>query len=189
MKSPAAQRLSEVMKNFPGVRLLPGFHVHWRETVHVPLNEGLDPLGADGRLAPGYFEEVARRAFVLLSRQTDADDELILVMNGYPARPGVIGKYLKHPKLKYRMDSGREIWHDGEERIPVCRLILPCRKGDVRWRPLLCAISGRDFAGQPRLRHAGSLYPPDVFVVNETKRSIFHMYDDRGVDLFKQSTE
>ncbi|MET3575575.1 hypothetical protein ACFFIY_05960 [Bhargavaea ullalensis] len=183
MNFPAAKRLAAFMTQFPGVDLLPGFHVHWPETVHIPLNQGLDPFREDGRTDPEYFEEVSRRAVRVLEKEMGPEDELLLVLNGYPGRPGVIPKYLKHPELKYRMDSRQTIWPDGEDRIPVTRLILPCRAEDIRWRPLLLAISGQDFGRHPQLRKAGSVYPPDVFVLNETKRTIFHMYDDRGCDL------
>lgn len=185
MKSPAAKALSDVMSDFPGVKLLPGFHVHRADAVHLPLNEGLDAFKADDSLDPGYFEEVAGRALLLLEERTDPDDGLLLVTNGYPAHPGVISRYLKRPELKYRMDSRRDIWQDGDERIPVSRLILPCKMKDIRWRPLLLAISGQDFGRHPRLRRTGSRYPPDVFVLNETKREIFYMYDDRGCDVLE----
>ncbi|CAM3894190.1 DUF3885 domain-containing protein [Lederbergia lenta] len=79
-----------------------------------------------------------------------------------------------------------QLWDECEEDFDdmvTHRFILRCKTSDIRYQPLLTAISYKDFWHPSRIlkRNYSSGY--DIYFVNITKRKIYHLYDDRGCDV------
>ena len=60
--------------------------------------------------------------------------------------------------------------------------LLKCRSSELLHRQLLKAIAHTDFLIQPYISK-------QCFIINTSKHTIYHMYGDRGLDLFGESKE
>ncbi len=62
------------------------------------------------------------------------------------------------------------------------RFTLKCKAADLNYIPLLKAICNQDLALKPSIYHR-------VYFINIDRKTIFHVYDDRGCDLLAESPE
>jgi hypothetical protein len=62
------------------------------------------------------------------------------------------------------------------------RFTLLCKTNDIKYKSLLKAICNQDLAIRPRLFHR-------VYFIHIKKKTIFHVYDDRGCDVLATSPE
>jgi hypothetical protein len=62
------------------------------------------------------------------------------------------------------------------------RFTLKCKTSDFKYIPLLKAICNQDLGLKPSIFHR-------VYFININKKTIFHVYDDRGCDLLATSPE
>ncbi|MDT9025838.1 MULTISPECIES: DUF3885 domain-containing protein [Rossellomorea] len=101
----------------------------------------------------------------------------------------VYQKYVRRKDTRYKLFY--ELFHikEEDENMVTHRFILPCQKHDIRYQPLLMAISCEDFPHPTQLlkgsQHAGI----DIYFVNVTRKMIFHLYDDRGCDIIASDKE
>lgn len=59
---------------------------------------------------------------------------------------------------------------------------LKCNVSDVKYINMIKAICNHYMDFQPKIYH-------DVFFINKTKNTIFHIYDDRGCDVLSSDKE
>lgn len=71
---------------------------------------------------------------------------------------------------------------DEEGSYKTHRFTLKCKTSDFKYIPLLKAICNQDLGLKPRIFHR-------VYFININKKTIFHVYDDRGCDLLATSPE
>jgi len=69
------------------------------------------------------------------------------------------------------------------------RFVLPCTKNEIRYIPLLLAISYEDFRHPSCILKSIPQYGYDIYFVNITKKMIYHLYDDRGCDVLASDKE
>ncbi|WP_409369071.1 DUF3885 domain-containing protein [Lysinibacillus sp. 38-6] len=69
---------------------------------------------------------------------------------------------------------------DEEERFITHRFTLQCKTSDFNYMPLLKAICNKDLGLKPYFCY-------DVYFININRKTIFHVYDDRGCDLLATS--
>lgn len=82
---------------------------------------------------------------------------------------------LKHQVLPYIFPE------DDEEGIyKTHRFTLRCHTSDFKYIPLLKAICNQDLGLKPSIFHR-------VYFININRKTIFHVYDDRGCDLLATS--
>lgn len=144
-----------------------------------------------------YFQEVIRRASTIFQTAFDYSDNVFLVLMDY--------KY-KRRKIKFSNFLFKQIDRIKKSEISylkVKRLYQPEDKYDVRniaiikltagrinHKNIITAIANSDFPPrQPRLDANGIFTNKEIYVVNINKKLIFHMYDDRGLDLVSADIE
>jgi hypothetical protein len=88
------------------------------------------------------------------------------------------------PGIRAEVDrtEGVNYWDepDGDDRF--LRLTAACVPRELDYRGLFQALGNEDMGLQPAL--AGR-----VFLVNETNPVVFHMYDDRGADVYARDAD
>lgn len=82
---------------------------------------------------------------------------------------------LKHQALPYIFPED-----DEEGTYKTHRFTLKCKTSDFKYVPLLKAISNQDLGLKPSIFHR-------VYFININRKTIFHVYDDRGCDLLATS--
>jgi hypothetical protein len=69
-----------------------------------------------------------------------------------------------------------------DPRINMYRYWTKCRIEDLKYRQLIKAICNHDVGIKPTIYHR-------VYFINISKKTIFHIYDDRGCDVISASRE
>ncbi|MGU3472214.1 DUF3885 domain-containing protein [Paenibacillus sp. D51F] len=70
---------------------------------------------------------------------------------------------------------------NGDDDTITLRYCTKVKVKDLKVEELLGAIANREMGYEPRI-------VGDIFLVNETKKSIFYLYDDRGMDVVADDT-
>jgi hypothetical protein len=185
--------LNDFMKeNFPNFYLQPPLFYNWDIGIRFEL--GLEwKREYDYENSP-YLQGVYNRAITLFeSLHFNADDIYIVVdvndfNDGKPFKhklkafsPYVRDKSvlynLRHKTMPYIFPEDDE---DGTYKTH--RFTLKCKASDFKHIPLLKAICNKDIGVKPIIFHR-------VYFINIKKKTIFHVYDDRGCDLLAASQE
>lgn len=180
-----------MMKNFPGLELRSPLFYSWDASIRFEL--GVNESSVSIHENPMYLQRVYRRAIDLFEALHASEDVLYLVVDVHDFGKGyalqrklnVFAKYvnetsvLSHLQHENRPYIYPEDDEDGTYRTH--RFSLRCRRSDFRYAALLKAICNQDMGLSP------CIYFP-VYFVNETKRTIYFVYDDRGCDLLGTET-
>lgn len=176
--------------NFKGLRLRKPLYYSWDFGVRFDLQVGETDTDE-------YFQEVIRRASTIFQTVFDNSDNVFLVFMDY--------KY-KRRKIRFSNFSFKQIDNLQKNEISYSkefRLYEPDDKFDIRniaiikltadrlkHKEILTAIGHTDFPPrQPRLDQNGFLTGKEIYFVNNSKKLIFHMYDDRGLDIISADKE
>lgn len=133
----------------------------------------------------GYFDEMHDRATTILNSIFDQNDDiLIVVCISNPIdykkidRPN-IKRFIKNKKLIYDLKCKTIAYEFDEEDtdMETIQYSLKVKKHDIRLGYLIQSIGFKEFGMKPRV--SGSFY-----LLNLTKEMLFHMYDDRGCDVY-----
>ncbi len=176
--------------NFKGLRLRKPLFYSWGFGLRFDLQVGKTDTDE-------YFQEVTRRASTIFQTVFDNSDKVYLVFMDY--------KY-KRRKIRFSNFTFKQI--DNLQKTEICyskelRLYEPDDKFDIRniaiikltvdrinYKNILTAIGHTDFSSrQPRLDQNGPLTGKEIYFVNIDKKLIFHMYDDRGLDIISAVKE
>lgn len=84
---------------------------------------------------------------------------------------------IKHKKIPYIFPED-----DEAGTYKTHRFTLKCKTSELKYIPLLKAICNQDLGIRPSIFHR-------VYFINTSRRTIFHVYDDRGCDLLATSPE
>jgi len=108
----------------------------------------------------------------------------------------VYQKYIKDKelikKLQYRMLPNVFLEdEDGEDYkgMVTHQFVLSYKKSDIRYKPLLTAISYEDFPHPSQILKGFPRNGIDIYFVNVTRKMIYHLYDDRGCDVIASNKE
>ena len=171
---------------FPGLELRSPLFYSWPYGIRFEL--GVSDGSASIHEQPSYLSGVYERAVDLFESLHSPEDDLYLVVdvhkygNKYLLRRklNVFAKYVKMRSVLYHLQQDtRPFVYSEESEEETChmhRFSLRCRRSDIRYGALLQAICNQDMGKNPMVT-----YP--VYFVNETKGTIFYVYDDRGCDL------
>lgn len=176
--------------NFKGLRLRKPLFYSWDFGLRFDLQVG--ETNTDE-----YFEEVTRRASTIFQTAFDNSDNVFLVFMDY--------KY-KRRKIRFSNFTFKEVENLQKTEISYSkefRLYEPDDKFDIRNiaiikltadrinnKNILTAIGHTDFPPRkPRLDQNGFLTGKEIYFVNIDKKLIFHMYDDRGLDIISAYKE
>ncbi len=176
--------------NFKGLRLRKPLFYSWEFGLRFDLQ--IDETNTDK-----YFEEVTRRASTIFQTAFNYLDNVFLIFMDY--------KY-KRRKIRFSNFIFKQIDNLDKNEISYSkefRLYEPNDKYDIRhiaiiklsadrinYKNILTAI-GRTYypSRQPRLDQNRFLSEKEIYFVNIDKKLIFHMYDDRGIDIISADKE
>lgn len=95
----------------------------------------------------------------------------------------VYQKYIKNKELRKKLQHKMNPSVFLEEDMVTHRYVLACKKNDIRYQPLLTAISYEDFPHPSQILRGNFRASIDIYFVNVSKKMIYHLYDDRGCDV------
>ncbi|GAA4785982.1 hypothetical protein GCM10023231_12350 [Olivibacter ginsenosidimutans] len=167
--------------HFNGLTLKQPLFYNWPMALRFNLQHG--EVGTTS-----YFQEVVHRATQLFEEVFEPADSLFFVLTDF--------RY-KRRKIHFRNFCFQCIKQlkKNEISFSVLRQLYDHDKGDVYNRAvvlttvgrldvvsLLSAIAHKDFPEQHPQLGQEPLSSKDIYLINTSKRIIFHMYDDRGMD-------
>jgi len=181
-----------MMNSFPGLKLGSPLFYSWDASIRFEL--GVNESSVSIHENPLYLQGVYRRAIDLFEALHAPEDELYLVVDVHDfgkryalrRKLNVFAKYVKKNSALRRLQHENRPYiypEDDEDRTyRTHRFSLRCRRSDFRYAALLKAICNQDMGISPCIH-----YP--IYFVNETKGTIYYVYDDRGCDLLGVDTE
>lgn len=175
-----------INENYPNLNLRPPLFYNWEIGIRFKL--GVEWDGEYNFENSTYVQGLYKRAVMLFESLHSQDEEIFVVVdvddfgNGktfkHKARifsPYVYGKSilykLKHAEIPYVFPEDDE---DGKYKTH--RFTLKCKASDMKYISLLKAVCNQDLGIQPSIFHR-------IYFINIKRKTIFHVYDDRGCDL------
>ncbi len=193
--------LSEFMKvHFDNLNLRPPLFYLWKYGIRFEISmlwvehEDKDNL-----------QQISERTVTIFNKVFNQEDEILLITDIHceknnsflQMRPTkVYQKYIKNKetvrKLQHRVLPSVFLEdEDGEdyEEMVTHRFVLSCKKRDIRYKALLTAISYEDFPHPMQILKGFPRHGIDIYLVNITKKMIYHLYDDRGCDVIASNKQ
>ncbi|GLF91712.1 hypothetical protein Saga11_29710 [Bacillus safensis] len=142
------------------------------------------------------LEKAGERALEIVKYTFDPEDEMLLVTDVYTEHEHELTKrkllvYQKYVNWKMRYRLRHElltyVHPEIEEIMKLERFTINCRLRDIRLRPLLHAICQEGFFTPNQILKGRLGY--EIYLINLSKKMIFHLYDDRGCDLIAADAE
>lgn len=137
-----------------------------------------------------YFEEVVRRASTIFQAAFDASDTIFLVFIDfrYKRRKIRLSNFLfkqitdlKKSEVKFHKEYGHYMYID---KISVANVaVIKSAIERINCKNIFTAIS------RLLLDKYGWLTSKEIYFLNIDKKLIFHMYDDRGLDIIATDKE
>ncbi|MED4014673.1 DUF3885 domain-containing protein [Sutcliffiella cohnii] len=178
-------------KEFPNLVLTPPLFYHWPIGIRFEL--GVNWNREYSEAYNPYIWGCYKRAIALFKAVHARTDTILVVMDVHDFYKG---KYLQRQlnnfpsfvekpllfKLKH-FDLPYIIPEDNEDgSYKTHRFMLECRRDKLHYKSIIKALCNADVGLRPSLWHS-------VYFINTTKKTIFHVYDDRGCDLIATSPE
>lgn len=152
-------------------------------------------LGSDNYYEENnYMQEVYQRAITLFESLHFQYEEIFIVVDvndfgdskTYKHKARIYSPYIRSRSLIYTLKHTEMPYifpEDNEEgKCKTNRFTLQCKVSDVKYIPLLKALCNQDLGIQPNIIHM-------IYFINIKRKTIFHIYDDRGCDLLATSSE
>jgi len=170
-------------ENFKGLTLKSPLFYNWDASLRFDLQPNAEnPITPD---MSEYFETVLNRSTQILDSVFSSDDDIFIVLHQFKGRSRKkikLGNFafkqitdlnkgdveFSVVKRLYEPNDNNEIWN---------RAIVKSKVLNLNNKELLQAISYTDF---PSNKHRIQF---ETFIINISKKIIFHMYDDRGLDV------
>lgn len=183
-------QLHDYLNNkFPNLKLRPPLIYNWDFGIRFELGN------PDKENIRSYMERVYFRAITLFKALHSIRDEIFVVANVHHAGEENILKRRKVKIFNHHIKSKDILYRLQHEIIPYVfedvydiydfethRYSLKCQIQDVKYIHLIKAICNREMDIRPKIIH-------DVFFINLSKDTIFHIYDDRGCDIIASNKE
>lgn len=153
-----------------------------KDFIHLLQEEGIRfEIGNPNMLSTSshYMEQVDERSVAIFYELFKEDEDIKIMIHDYHKRKirstGVIKKFIKNKKIKYtskvRKVNGIESYFE---------INIRCRVNEIKIKQLLHHIASKDIIGAPNS-------DLDYFIIGVTNKQIYHLYDDRGLDIFLPS--
>ncbi|WP_316568625.1 DUF3885 domain-containing protein [Neobacillus sp. YIM B06451] len=147
-------------------------------------------LGLDELKGKDYFNEIHHRVSSIFHSLFYEKDTILLIATvnqhidyrGYDL-PG-IHRFMKNTKLAKRLIVETVPYEHDEEDTErkTTRYSVRVEKGDLRLGYLFRAIANKDFGMKPTING-------NIYLLNLTRKTLLHMYDDRGCDVYSSEKE
>lgn len=138
-------------------------------------------LGLTQLEGKAYFEEINYRATAIINALFDKNEEILLI-NCIPNRIDdkkvhlpKMRRFIRNKKLIYGLKC-KSVPDEFDEELEIKEYRLNVKKEDIRLHDLIQSIYNQNGYGF-------------VYLVNVTKETVFHMYDDRGCDVYSLDKE
>ncbi|PLS01807.1 DUF3885 domain-containing protein [Neobacillus cucumis] len=180
-----------INKNFPNLELRPPLFYSWDIGIRFEL--GVEWKREYDFPDNPYILGSYKRAITLFKAVHSPTEEILVVLdvNDFDK-----GKTIRHQlknfsryvdksllfKLEHQVMPYIFPEDDEEGTYKTHRFSLNCKTSDFKYIPLLKAICNQDLGLKPSFFHR-------VYFININKKTIFHVYDDRGCDLLSTSPE
>ena len=136
-----------------------------------------------------YLEFVYIRAIMLFEELFYPDTDIYLIVNTHRSiedmedennMKDIIEMYLKDKDKHDKIDLIKLPYcyqEEDEEVLSITfRYCLSCKLGDIDYKEILKAIGNQDMGIEP-------LITDEVFFINKNNHIVYHLYDDRGLDI------
>ncbi|MFD2746068.1 DUF3885 domain-containing protein [Paenibacillus yanchengensis] len=177
------------------LRIFTGVHLKSPLFYNVPIGIRFE-LGGNIVAFEERAEQVKERAITLFDAINQSDDNIYFVLfmdswNEHPIKAfekdvfKVFVNYVKRIDLDKICMKEQEFRHKEADEIDDTVTIRYCAKvkvQDVDVNSLIGAIANRTLGLEPTVSG-------DIYLINETNRTIFHFYDDRGLDIVAENTK
>ncbi|WP_076370665.1 DUF3885 domain-containing protein [Peribacillus simplex] len=174
-------------ENFPNLELRPPLFYTWKTGIRFEL--GVDYDSDYAYENSPYLQGVYKRAITLFKSLHSHKDDIYIVVDvndysdGFKHKSNTFSRYIKEKPLLYRLNQTTTFHDDDEEgTYKTHRFTLKCRTSDFKYIPMLKAICNQDMGIRPSIFNR-------VYFININRKTIFHVYDDRGCDLLATSPE
>lgn len=196
--------------NFKGLRLRKPLLYSWDfglrfdlQTRETYINSRRQILDGEGNIIPHacdtneYFQEVTKRASTIFQTVFDNSDKVFLVYMDYKHRRRKI-KFsnftfkqvdnLKNTEVSF---SKEKRLYEPDDKFDIRNIaIIKLTTDRINHKNILTAIGHTDFPPkQSRIDNNWFFTSKEIYFVNIDKKLIFHMYDDRGLDLISADKE
>ncbi|MEC1374324.1 DUF3885 domain-containing protein [Heyndrickxia oleronia] len=184
-------QLNEFMhKNYPNLELRPPLFYSWDIGIRFEL--GVEWKRDYDYPNNPYILRCYKRAITLFESVHSPTEDIFVVID---VNDFVKGKNLKHQLKNFRLYVKKPLLFslkyqelpyifpedDEEGTYKTHRFTLKCKTSDFKYVSLLKAICNQDMGLEPRIFHR-------VYFININRKTIFHVYDDRGCDLLATSS-
>ncbi|MEK4370030.1 DUF3885 domain-containing protein [Paenibacillus sp. FSL R5-0473] len=181
-------------EHFPNLILKPPLFYAWDVSIRFELgNPLMFRLNKEH-----YMEQVYYRSLELFQALHDQEDEVLFITQAYFAdksknkvkKLNLYRKYIKKKEpiraLRHEIlphfDCEPDGLPDPNPKKNMYRYWTRCRVGDLKYSQFIKAICNHDVGMKPMIYHR-------VYFINISKKTIFHIYDDRGCDVISPSRE
>jgi len=179
-------------ENFPSLILKPPLFYNWAIGIRFELGVDWDSeYNYEDNL---YIQEVYKRAVTLFESLHLQGEEILIVVDvndigdgkSYKHKGRIFSPFIHNKSILYKLKHTEMpyIFPDDDEdgKYKTHRFTLECKISDLKYISLLKAICNQDLGIQPSIFHR-------IYFLNIKRKTIFHVYDDRGCDLLATSTE
>ncbi|KMY51598.1 DUF3885 domain-containing protein [Peribacillus loiseleuriae] len=181
--------------DFEGLILRPSLFYSWINSIRFEISHPRIPHYEKENL-----EQTFQRAITLFNKVFGEKDEILFVTDVHSTsndlflqrKPlNVYLKYIKDQQRLYKLQYQLlpSVFEDEDAQFVTHHFVLPCKKNEIKYAPLLKAISYEDFAHPSTILKNNPQSGYDIYFVNLSKKIIFHLYDDRGCDVLAADKE
>lgn len=134
-----------------------------------------------------YFNEVYHRAKSIFHYMFGTNDEMLLVFStdthiAERRELPAIKRFLRNKKLIYGLTHETIPFEYDEEDMTTTRYGLKVKKEDLFVDYIIRALGNKQSHRKPRI-------DANLYIVNLTRQTLFHMYDERGCDVYSLKKE
>ncbi|MEC1749931.1 DUF3885 domain-containing protein [Bacillus mojavensis] len=177
-----------VLENFPGLRLTPPLFYNWQIGIRFEIGVGYNVNAA--YLHNPYIDNAYKRAVTLFKSLHADDDDIFVIADAvgfgggrrYKSKLHIFSRYIREKAVLKKLQHIAVSYTCSDDDDKTHRFFLRCKAGDVRYIPMLRAICNQDMGIKPSISQ-------DIYFINIKKRTIFHLYDDRGCDILAAAAE
>lgn len=186
-------QINEYIQNtFPELELRPPLFYNWETGIRFEL--GVDYTHKEAYENSLYLQKTYKRAITLFKSLHDPNEDIYVAVDVNDYADGktfrhklkIFSPYIKEKKTLYKLKHSviPYVFSDDNEDEPykTHRFFIKCKTSDLKYIPMLKAICNHDIGIKPSLFHR-------VYFINIKRKTVFHVYDDRGCDLLAASTE